>query len=198
MAPVQLGERALVVRADRERERGVVGRASLRLRHRRTRVRTTDHLRCSGPIAGMDDLGFARVAPPAERDLAGAAARRWWPSTRPTAVPARMERRARPIRLRRAALARTLGSRRRSRSSRSRSTRSCASSNVPRPLNPIGIGWAGPTLLVAGTEAQQQRVAARDPRRLRDLVPAVQRARTRAATSRRCRPEPTATARSTS
>ena len=28
---------------------------------------------------------------------------------------------------------------------------------VPRPLNPIGAGWAGPTLLVAGTEAQQQR-----------------------------------------
>jgi alkylation response protein AidB-like acyl-CoA dehydrogenase len=28
---------------------------------------------------------------------------------------------------------------------------------VPRPMNPIGIGWAGPTLLVAGTEAQQQR-----------------------------------------
>ena len=28
---------------------------------------------------------------------------------------------------------------------------------VPRPLNPIGIGWAGPTLLVAGTEAQQAR-----------------------------------------
>ena len=28
--------------------------------------------------------------------------------------------------------------------------------NVPKPLNPIGIGWAGPTLLVAGTEAQQQ------------------------------------------
>ena len=28
---------------------------------------------------------------------------------------------------------------------------------VPRPLNPIGIGWAGPTLLVAGTEAQQKR-----------------------------------------
>jgi alkylation response protein AidB-like acyl-CoA dehydrogenase len=27
---------------------------------------------------------------------------------------------------------------------------------VPRPLNPIGIGWAGPTLLVAGTEAQQR------------------------------------------
>jgi len=29
--------------------------------------------------------------------------------------------------------------------------------HVPRPLNPIGIGWAGPTLLVAGTEAQQAR-----------------------------------------
>ncbi len=28
---------------------------------------------------------------------------------------------------------------------------------VPRPVNPIGIGWAGPTLLVAGTEAQRQR-----------------------------------------
>jgi len=28
---------------------------------------------------------------------------------------------------------------------------------VPRPPNPIGIGWAGPTLLVAGTDAQQQR-----------------------------------------
>ncbi len=27
---------------------------------------------------------------------------------------------------------------------------------VPRPENPIGIGWAGPTLLVAGTEAQQR------------------------------------------
>jgi alkylation response protein AidB-like acyl-CoA dehydrogenase len=27
---------------------------------------------------------------------------------------------------------------------------------VPRPMNPIGIGWAGPTLMVAGTEAQQQ------------------------------------------
>jgi alkylation response protein AidB-like acyl-CoA dehydrogenase len=28
---------------------------------------------------------------------------------------------------------------------------------VPMPMNPIGIGWAGPTLLVAGTEEQQQR-----------------------------------------
>jgi alkylation response protein AidB-like acyl-CoA dehydrogenase len=29
--------------------------------------------------------------------------------------------------------------------------------SVPRPMNPIGIGWAGPTLLVAGSEEQQQR-----------------------------------------
>jgi len=28
---------------------------------------------------------------------------------------------------------------------------------APRPFNPIGIGWAGPTLLVAGTDAQVQR-----------------------------------------
>jgi alkylation response protein AidB-like acyl-CoA dehydrogenase len=28
---------------------------------------------------------------------------------------------------------------------------------VPRPFNPIGIGWAGPTLLVAGTTEQQDR-----------------------------------------
>jgi alkylation response protein AidB-like acyl-CoA dehydrogenase len=28
---------------------------------------------------------------------------------------------------------------------------------VPRPFNPIGIGWAGPTLIVAGTDDQQER-----------------------------------------
>ena len=29
--------------------------------------------------------------------------------------------------------------------------------SAPKPLNPIGIGWAGPTLLVAGTPEQQAR-----------------------------------------
>ena len=29
--------------------------------------------------------------------------------------------------------------------------------HVPRPMNPIGIGWAGPTLLLAGTAEQQAR-----------------------------------------
>jgi len=28
---------------------------------------------------------------------------------------------------------------------------------IRRPTNPIGIGWAAPTILMAGTEAQQQR-----------------------------------------
>jgi alkylation response protein AidB-like acyl-CoA dehydrogenase len=32
-----------------------------------------------------------------------------------------------------------------------------SAARAPRPLNPIGIGWAGPTLLVAGTQDQQDR-----------------------------------------
>ncbi len=31
------------------------------------------------------------------------------------------------------------------------------SAGLSRPVNPIGIGWAGPTLLAAGTQAQKQR-----------------------------------------
>ena len=39
-----------------------------------------------------------------------------------------------------------------------RDRRGAASARVaPKPMNPIGIGWAGPTLLVAGTAEQQQR-----------------------------------------
>jgi len=30
-------------------------------------------------------------------------------------------------------------------------------SGCPRPVNPIGIGWAGPTLIAAGTDEQQER-----------------------------------------
>ena len=30
--------------------------------------------------------------------------------------------------------------------------------HVSPPINPIGIGWAGPTILYAGTEEQQQRL----------------------------------------
>jgi alkylation response protein AidB-like acyl-CoA dehydrogenase len=33
-----------------------------------------------------------------------------------------------------------------------------ARAKVRRPVNPIGIGWAGPTILYAGTEAQKQRL----------------------------------------
>ena len=35
------------------------------------------------------------------------------------------------------------------------------SAGVSRPVNPIGIGWAGPTLIAAGSEAQQNRYLGR-------------------------------------
>ncbi|MCU4182850.1 acyl-CoA dehydrogenase family protein [Acidiferrimicrobium sp. IK] len=35
-----------------------------------------------------------------------------------------------------------------------------AGAGVRRPLNPIGIGWAAPTILLAGTDAQKQRYLA--------------------------------------
>ena len=92
-------------------------------------------------------------------------------------LPADWNRRLAARRLRRAALARAVGPRRRpGRAARDRRGAPGAPA-CRKPMNPIGIGWAGPTLLVAGTERSSSRVAARHPRRLRDLVPAVQRAR---------------------
>ena len=35
-----------------------------------------------------------------------------------------------------------------------------AAAGVRRPINPIGIGWAGPTILYAGTAEQQERYLA--------------------------------------
>ena len=49
------------------------------------------------------------------------------------------------------------GPRRRPDPAARRSTRSCGGRRCAAPLNPIGIGWAGPTLLVAGTQEQQDR-----------------------------------------
>ena len=66
------------------------------------------------------------------------------------------------------------------RSTSSSSTTSCAGPACGGPLNPIGIGWAGPTLVHAGTEAQKERYLLAAARRRGDLVPAVQRARRRA------------------
>ena len=59
-------------------------------------------------------------------------------------LPRRLAPPAGRRRLRRAALARTLGARRRARSSSSRSTRSSAPRGAPRPLNPIGHRLGGP------------------------------------------------------
>ena len=50
---------------------------------------------------------------------------------------------------------------------------------VRRPTNTIGIGWAGPTILHAGTTGQKDRYLTAAAGRRGDLVPAVQRARRR-------------------
>ena len=69
---------------------------------------------------------------------------------------------------------------------------------VERPDNPIGIGWAGPTLAGRRRRRAAAALAARHPRRLRVLVPALQRARGRLRPRRRCAPGPSATATTTS
>ena len=50
---------------------------------------------------------------------------------------------------------------------------------VSRPSNPIGIGWAGPTILHAGIRGAEAALPVPAARRRGDLVPAVQRARRR-------------------
>ena len=67
----------------------------------------------------------------------------------------------------------------------------------PAPLNPIGIGWAGPTLLVAGTTEQHQRYLPGSSTGPRSGASS-SASRARGATSRRSRPAASATATSTS
>ena len=50
---------------------------------------------------------------------------------------------------------------------------------VRRPSNPIGIGWAAPTIFLAGTAEQKRALPAADLQRRGGLVPAVLRARCR-------------------
>ena len=65
-----------------------------------------------------------------------------------------------------------------------------ARAGAPQPVNRVGINLAGPTLLAHGTEEQKTRWLPRILDASRDLVPAVQRARRRLATSPRCRRGP--------
>ena len=79
-----------------------------------------------------------------------------------------------------------------------RHRRGAAAAGVRRPINPIGIGWAGPTLMYAGTDEQKERwlwplLSGRGV-----LVPALLRARGGLATSPRSPRGPSATATTTS
>ena len=69
---------------------------------------------------------------------------------------------------------------------------------VRRPINPIGIGWAGPTIFFAGTPRAAGALPAADASRRGVLVPAVQRARRRLRPGQPRAPGPSATATSTS
>ena len=147
--PVQLRERGFVGAGNREREVAIGGRSPLGLRHRRppgrgfhivgSESRTgTDEIACHSVDAGEQLREFVAEHAPGgsyppdwttRLARAGYVAPHW---PRPWGLAAT------PIeQLAIDEVMREL--------------------SVPRPLNPIGIGWAGPTLLVAGTEAQQQR-----------------------------------------
>ncbi len=109
-----------------------------------------------------------RRSPPRRRCATG------WPST-----PTPTGRAAGRGRLRGPALARARGASTPTRSTRSSSTTSCGAAGVRRPSNPIGIGWAGPTILHAGTAGAEGPLPVPAAGGRGDLVPAVLRARRR-------------------
>ena len=62
-----------------------------------------------------------------------------------------------------------------------------ARANAPAPINGLGLGIVGPTIIVHGTEAQKQRYLQEDPDRRGDLVPALLRAQRRLRPRQRCK-----------
>jgi alkylation response protein AidB-like acyl-CoA dehydrogenase len=69
-----------------------------------------------------------------------------------------------------------------------------ARARAPQLLNRVGINNAGPTLITHGSADPEAAAAAPDPHRRRGVVPALQRARARAATSPRSARGPSVTA----